>query len=222
MYFLLHKIIIAFFQFRIIVIIAFFIQLTNILLKECPKEYPIKINEECTNNCSEAIYKSTKCIIDNSIIKTQFPNDIIAVGYITIRYTNFISFSNNDMLFQTSSYPIDNKTRIFYGLKSNGRPYFQDKDNGLETPFYSIESINYKYESGNAIFIKDEIEYFVSFGRIDSYTELFDYKNNCLISNRTNNLIGIKNHNLRSNYIKVGINTYILSGLNKNLYPAII
>ena len=41
---------------------------------------------------------------------------MILVGIQTLRYTNFITFSNVDMLFHISPFP-NKEDRIFYGLK---------------------------------------------------------------------------------------------------------
>ena len=214
-----------FFKIKSFNFIIFILQLSNIILEECPKHIPFLQNGICKKECDGAIYNSNECEISNSIIKNKYPNDVILVGLESLRYTNFITFSNGDILFQTSSFP-SNKIRIFYGLKRNGRPYFKYSNN-TETPFLNIETKNNqgKYESGNAIFIKEEEEYFISFGRVDSYSELFNYKKDIIISNNSQTLFGFENHNFRSNYILVGKNTYILSGLTKSgsfIYPKII
>ena len=103
-----------------------------------------------------------------SKLYNQFPNDIIIIGEKNQTYVNFITFSNGDLLFQTSF----NNKRKFYGLKSNGRGYFINETSNIETPFYSLTVDNIdKYESGNSIFVKDGKEYFLSMGRLESYTE---------------------------------------------------
>ena len=204
------------------------------MLNECNRDNPIKLkNGNCTfEYCEEEKYNSGECVIDNKIIKTQFPNNIIFVGTETLRYLNFITFSNEDMLFQTSAYPESNK-RIFYGLKKNGRGYFKHEINLKETPFYTLKankSDQCKLESTNSIFIKDDgKEYFISMGRIYSYCEIFDHENKILISKKAEQLIGFENINRRSNLIKISknSNSYILSGLKKkesdnNFFPVIM
>ena len=120
------------FAFFIIIVLLLFKIITN----ECDRENPIKLsNNSCTfQYCEKDKYNSGECIIDNEIIKTQFPNDIIFVGTKTLRYLNFIKFSNGDMLFQTSAYPTSRK-RIFYGLKKNGRGFFTEENTSKETNF---------------------------------------------------------------------------------------
>ena len=61
-------------------------------------------------------------------------------------------------------------------------------------------------------------------GRLNSSTELFDITNKLIISNKTNDLLGFINYNLKANLLKIDTNSYILSGLeyyeenNKILY----
>ena len=70
------------------------------------------------------------------IIKTQNEiTNIIWIGDIDFRYINFATFSNGDMIIETTSYPFNAK-RMFYGLKQNGEYFFNV--NGKSTPFYSI------------------------------------------------------------------------------------
>ena len=59
----------------------------------------------------------------------------------------------------------------------------------------------YKYESGNSIIINNGKEYIVNIGRLSSYTELFDFDNNKIISEKTKDLIGYENNNMRPNLI---------------------
>ena len=200
--------------------IIMFSQLFNtITLDECQLDKPILSNGKCSSQCqNKEYYKSGKYSINNTIIRTQFPNDIISIGEKTFRYLNFITLSNGEMIFQTFSYP-ENNTRIFYGLKNNGRGYF--KNANKETPFFSVNAKNtdqMKYESGNSIFTINEKEYFLSMGRFKSYTEIIDLENGTIISNKTTNLIGFENHNFASNLIKINkdTNEYLFSGLYYN------
>ena len=172
---------------------------------------------------NENIAEVDNKFINNSIIKTQFPNDIIIIGEESQRYLNFVTFSNGDMLFQTSAYPCNNK-RKFYGLKSNGRGYFKIEGSNKETPFYSLYSIQIKkYESGNSIFVKDGKEYFLSMGRLESQTEIIDFDNKTIISNQTKSLLNFENKNRKTNIIKIDKNVYILSGIYSDSYnPYII
>ena len=156
-------------------------------------------------------------LISNIILQEysrETPINIIFIGEKGLQYSNFISFSNGDIFYQTSGYPANNR-RNYYGLKSNGRGYFRNENNE-ETPFFSLDAPHpEKLESCNSIFIKDGKEYFISMGRKDSYTEIFDHENKSIISyNNAQILIKFYNHNFRPNLIRINTNSYILSVLN--------
>ena len=94
-----------------------------------------------------------------SINKDQRINRIIYIGDIYFRYMNFASYSNKDMVVETTCYPEESK-RMFYGLKANGRPFFKDKSNNKETPYYSInvefDGDNFKKESASLLSVWKE------------------------------------------------------------------
>ena len=52
-------------------------------------------------------------------------NNIIELGGDNFRYSHFCFNSNEDMIIDSSSYPISSE-RIFFGLKKNGSFYFKD------------------------------------------------------------------------------------------------
>ena len=157
-------------------------------------------------------------IINNAIIRTQFPNNIIIVGEISFRYLNFISLSNEDMIFETTSYPTNNK-RIFYGLKKNGRGYFKKSNREEETPFNYLVADNEaegKLESINYNLMIHNKEYIISIGRLYSYTEIFNFDTNQIISYKTKDIFeGIDQYNLRPNLIKIEDNNFIFSSITK-------
>ena len=167
--------------------------------------------------------------INNTIIRTQFPNNIIIVGGFSFRYLNFISFSNEDMIFETSSFPTNNK-RFFYGLKKNGRDYFKKNNSEEETPFYYLIAENEgegKLESTNYNLMINNKEYIISIGRINSYTEIFNFDTNQIISCKTTDLFGgIDIYNLRPNLIQIDKenNTFIFSSLTRkdDIYNGLI
>jgi len=210
--------------------ITFFFLLFHIVLNECNRNAPIKLNNgSCVMKyCTKEEYESEECILDNSIIKTQFLNNLMNLGEMSFRYFNFVQFSNGDLILETSPFPPNNK-RIFFGLKKNGRYYFKN-DNNEETPFNYLIADNIfesKYESGNSIIINDGKEYFLSIGRLETFTELFDFENNKIISNKTEDLIGYYNLNLRSNLLKINKeeNTYIfpcISDINDKRYAILL
>ena len=60
-----------------------------------------------------------------NIVIPNLLNNIIQLGGEKFRYSHFSFNSNGDMIVDTSSFPIT-KERRFYGLKKNGRLYFND------------------------------------------------------------------------------------------------
>ena len=175
-----------------------------IILEDCPRKYPILLNNgECVSlNCSENEFKTNYCIINNTIIKTQWLTNIILFGDLDFRYINFVTYSNGDMVAETTSYPGQPK-RMFYGLKKNGRNFFKEN-----TPFYSMTVQNQdddgnKYES--EIFIaklndgndKDN-EYIVSMTKSNRYAELYDFDNNKIYQKKLINITGVAHENLRN------------------------
>ena len=165
-------------------IMILYFQIIHVFSDECERSTPIRIKGNCVlQYCTKEQYDSKECIIDNSIIKTQYPNNVIFFDEPKFRYFNFLNFTNGDMIFQSSSFPGSNK-RIFYGIKNNGRPYFTEESSTKETYFYSLDlddKNQYKYESGNSIIIKDDKEYYISMGIKETYTEIFDYENKRII-----------------------------------------
>ena len=119
-----------------------------------------------------------------SINKSQKISRIIYMGELKYRYMNFASYSNGDMVVETTCYPEEPK-RMFYGLKANGRPFFKDKSNYKETPYYSIniESADFRKLESVSIIIKlsnnenNGKEYFFSISKLECNAELFDFDN---------------------------------------------
>ena len=200
---------------RIFHIKAFiFLQIVKIILNKCDRNNPIKLEDgSCIlKYCSPEDYNLKKCVIDNPIVKTQYLNDIIIFGENNFMYTDFITFSTKEMIAVTSSFPGSEK-RIFYGLNENGKYYFK-KENGKETPFYSLPTTDIKVESANAIFIRNGKEYFLSIGRLESETEIYDFENKIIYHEKTSNLFSNYIHsNVKSNLLTINkdINRYLLN-----------
>ena len=120
------------------------------------------------------------------------------------------------MIFQTKVYP-ENYKRIYYSIKDNGRCHFTKENSNEETSFYSLNcSYLNRYESVNIICFYYQKEYFLSMGRMNSYTEIFDFEQNCIIAqNETEQLLFFTNYNLRTNLIKLNDNSFKLSGIEE-------
>ena len=89
------------------------IYLTKFLIykeKECNKSYPILKEEECVLiYCTEEEYNEGICSKNNSIVRTQWLNNIIQVGDKNYRYLNFITTSKNETFFETTAHPETNE-----------------------------------------------------------------------------------------------------------------
>ena len=166
----------------IIIFISFF-EITNSI--ECNTSHPILKDEECLLiYCKEEEFNSEHCLKNNSIIKAQWLNNIIQVGDKNYRYLNFISTSKNETFFETSDHPGSDQ-RIFFGIKEDGSPYFEDS-NGIKKYIIKkqIPDNEKKYES-EAGFIKinsedinyKDKEYIITIGKADSNIEIFNFNN---------------------------------------------
>ena len=123
--------------------------------------------------------RSDDCIISNiTKITTKYLNNIKCIGEKNFRYVNFANFSNGDMIVETTALP-DSPKRIFYGIKSDGRPFF-DNQQYHATIIISgqTESNNARYEGEIFIISIDNNEYLFSIGKGDNkYAELYDLSN---------------------------------------------
>ena len=180
-----------------------FFKMLNSVLAECPRDAPILIYGVCRlEYCSKNEFDSNYCNINNTIIKDQWLNNIIRIGGLNYRYINFASYSNGDMIVETTCYPGEPK-RYFYGIKKNGRPFFKNKTNQENTPYYVIETNGQnnhkgKYES-EAIVIKSSEsgdgngkEYFLSVSKLECYAELFDFENDKIYYKSMKKFTGIQ------------------------------
>ena len=212
-------------------IIFLFLLLRNYIIltsEECERETPIKqpgSNTMCLlTYCSQNQIKSKECIISNSIIKTQWLNDIILVGEEDFRYTKLITTSNGELIFATSSCP-RNKDRIYYGIDINGNPIFNDEYIIKKTIVRNEEKFE-RYESqiglvkinGNS---NSDKEFIINIGKSRTYAEIFDYIDyeNSIIEIDYEQIV---NENIKSffggsiNTIEGGKNYFIFAFINSD------
>ena len=164
----------------------------------CPKNKPILLSGQCNlTYCSKEDFASNKCKIANSIIETQWLNNIIRFGDINYRYLSFGSFSSGDILIETTCYP-KTENRLFYGLKQNGRPLFSIKSSNQETAHYTMigQKENGQYEmEGSVIKLSEanneETEYFFSFSKLKGYAEIFDFENDNVYYKQVESFTGV-------------------------------
>ena len=101
----------------------------------------IKINENYTNS----IYKSKRRSLGNEPF-----NNFININISYLRYSEFASYSNGDMILETNSYPY-NDLRFFIGFKKNGREFFRDSNTNKYSYFHSMNISHYINPSINAV-----------------------------------------------------------------------
>ena len=153
---------------------------------ECERDKPIFNGSSCQlKYCTKEDFNNNVCQINNTIIKTQWLNNIINIGDPSFRYVMFASYSNGDLIFETVGYPDSmKKKRIFYGFKNDGRGLFINNE-ANENFYYKSMNISresYNYESKNIIIKQsantdDENEYLLSISKEKSNVEIYDFKN---------------------------------------------
>ena len=201
---------------------------------ECGKNDPFLLNNRCASEpCPKEGPNSKDCIINNTIIKTQWLNNIILIGGTDFRYINFASYPNGDMILCTTSFPVQPE-RIFFGLTVDGRPLF--KKNEEEKFFNSINITDgsvVQYEAEYYIIKSSNEEtygkeYFFSVSKVGCNAELFDLDNNkayvktshsfsgveYIFSNR-NAFISLENVTSEYNYLFAFVAGYIPPDNNK-------
>ena len=106
---------------------------------ECDKSIPIEKGGVCSNDyCTEIEFQNGDCIISNSIIKTQWLNNLISLGDNDVTYYSSIQIPNNEIFLVTSNY-FDHYINIYsltsfgeiYNLKKISSPYFLDTMNSV-------------------------------------------------------------------------------------------
>ena len=166
-------------KFELIKVILLFLLIMNIKSepKNCSRDTPILTGGECKlEYCSEERFNSSDCRIANSIVKTQWLNNIIVFGDKNCRYVNFGMFSNGDMVVSTTIYP-KTKKRYFYGLKQNGRPYFSDESTNYASLTSGSDDGLYESEAAiTTIFGGSNEEYLIVIGKLENLAEIYDFE----------------------------------------------
>ena len=187
----------------------FFLIIHKSFQEECEKSTPIKIvgdNKCYLVYCTQSQFDNKECIISNSIIKTQWLTNIINVSPISYRFINFVLTSKNELFLQTTSYP-SSQINYFFGLYSNGRPYFKILLSYYSTikTIYTDSSLRSRYngELANIIIKKNnkEIEYLMSIGNNENNVELFDLEYYDLF--KYSSTIDMTSFNIMSKYFSI-------------------
>ena len=122
---------------------------------------------------------SYDCIIsNNSIIIGQWLNNIICLGDENFRYVNFATYPNRSMIVETTAIP-ESPNRMFYGIKSDGEPLFQNGQYHTTVVISGqAESNNGRYEGEIFVVPINGKEYIFSIGKGNNkYAELLDLDN---------------------------------------------
>ena len=171
------------------------IRLIKITLNECEREKPILFNNETCElmSCTNAQFNSKQCIVNNSVIRNQWLNNIIIVGKQNTTYINFAQFSNGDLVILSED-DIGTNNRYFFGIKNNGRPFFTDL-NDKETLYYytntqSCDSTDQDRDVSVVTIDSTKEEYVINIQKKENYVELFDFKNNKIYKKKTEALLG--------------------------------
>ena len=167
----------VYFKNKNFIIFLFSTNLFYAFLKDCSKAEPILKENNCKLiYCEQSQFNTNECSINNTVIKTQWLNNIIRISENYFRYINVVSNRNGDIFIETSP-TTESSKRIFYGLKTNGRLYFQNE----ETPYYILNemSIGLKrhYSELFNIVLNNNKEYLMSIST-DGSVEIYDFENN--------------------------------------------
>ena len=76
-------------------------------------------------------------------------NNIIRIGDINSRYINFASYSNGDLIVETTAFPGNDK-RMFYAIKLNGRPFLLARS--FAAKYLICKTFNKPYSSEYSFF----------------------------------------------------------------------
>ena len=159
---------------------------------ECPREYPLLINNINSKECVlEYIDDNNYNLISNRIIKTQWMNNFIQIGEKGSSYVSFTFNSKEDLIMETSIFnnTSNENKKYFYGIQKNGRPLF-----------FNSDIKNYCYQK--------------TFSDEENITSSDDYYK--LIS------IKLQNNNEKEYYLKCGAskisNIEIIDLYNKNVF----
>ena len=194
------------FVFIFIIIIH---KIKNEEYEECNKETPIYKNNQCVNSfCSEVEFKNGDCIINNSIIKSQWLNKIVFFGKKTINLFHVIEMPNNDTFLLCSRRIVD--YLYIYNLKSFGDIDLENNEtNYFEVKFPRVEEN--KAINGVGLIINNKQYIFACQFYFSKQCQLIDYENNKILYNEEI----YRFLNIESNSFKDISNSYTIINLNQ-------
>ena len=192
----------------------FFISILLIIIhishSECDINTPILTPSGCQlKYCSNNEFDSGACNIDNSIVKTQWLNDIIIFDSNKLRYGSFTINSEGDLIYECSTEKDPMGIRVIYWLKKNGSFYFQN-DNGekVSTKILTVnnndESSPLRYESSIvSVSINGNEKYLLSVSLWEGETELYNFGNLSISHKTTKEFMNYNIYSTVSPFIKI-------------------
>ena len=200
---LIDKYLKLFFTFSI-----FFLNIFIILCEDCEIYTPILTSDGCKMQyCTQSQFESGESSINNSIIKTQWLNDIILLDYDKFRYGSFTINSKGDMIFECSVEAAKG-LRLFYRLKQDGNFYFEN-ENGEKIPTKTIIVKNgdyfpLRYESQIfSVLLNNNEEYLISISLYEGTTEYYNLENSNYSFISTINFTNYDIHSYLGNIIEI-------------------
>ena len=199
---------------------------------ECGRETPILKGGSCYSlYCTEEEFKNEICKIGNGKIRIQWLNNIIRIGDKDFRYVNIAEYSNGDMVIETTSG--SSSKRMFYGIKSDGRPFFNSLIFRNKTYFLSIESNepnDYRVESELFVtkIVDDHLEvkeHLFSIAKGQNYAEIYKFNKKEIVKRGISELSEYQMGGLRGTILNLHrsnndnyIDNYIVFGFTENNY----
>ena len=129
-----------------------------------------------------------------SLIKADKSNKFNFTTESNYRFPSFASYSNGDMILSISSSSDNNKLRIFFGIRKNGRPFFQNGDSYLNY----IEVEENKFESETFIIKLSNNEYLLNVGKESTNVEIFDFQSDNVYKRNLYNFLSYDYYNVYS------------------------
>ena len=204
-------------------VLIYLIVIFKILSEECEQSYPFRRNGNCeSTGCTVEEFELGNCYIDNSIISTQWFNNIISISEIGFNYVDIVTTSNKDLIIITNTGSIDEENkykRNFYGIKSDGHKYYIGPENYEETTFYQFTTNNIMAQ-GNIFSIKlkesaDDKEYII--GISPNNFEIYDLDNLLKYEKSNSEIFGLSSIiQYRGSIIKLENNNYVLGIIGTN------
>ena len=157
--------------------IFIFLTKIRIIKNECGKDTPYLRSNICSSNiCQDNELSDSSCSVDNSIIKTQWLNNILIFNENNFRYGNFAINDDGDMIIEYSK----EGNRLFYGLKRDGSYYFNDDTNHKKIiTIENSENLDTveRYESKNIFIYINNKQHLFSTSAFNSISELYELDN---------------------------------------------